>query len=127
MKIGYGASSELIKKDEVYKKLIFTAAQKLEKETDATINASQEEGRKESMTKEDLIKIGNLGYYYANGKGVSKNLKKAVRLYTLAANQGDVTAQTNLGYYYENGGLPKDPGKAAELYILAADQGHTTS
>ncbi len=44
-----------------------------------------------------LLHKSNLGYCYEFGEGVVKNLNKAVRLCTLAANQGYAIAQSNLG------------------------------
>jgi TPR repeat protein len=43
----------------------------------------------------------------------------------LAADQGERSAQVNLGRFYENGrgGLPKDEQEGARLYKLAAEQG----
>ena len=46
---------------------------------------------------------------YANGKGVPENDAEAVRWYRLAAQQGNATAQSNLGVMYANGeGVLKD-------------------
>ena len=43
---------------------------------------------------------------------------------TLAADQGNGKAQTNLGWMYEMGkGVPRDTQKALSLYQLASDQG----
>jgi TPR repeat protein len=51
--------------------------------------------------------------------------REAVRLYKLAADQGDASAQVNLGYMYERGrGIEKNEAEAARLYQLAADQGN---
>jgi Sel1 repeat len=75
----------------------------------------------------DMIAQGNLGDFYANGRGgLPKDESEAARLYKLAADQGNATAQTNLGFFYENGrgGLPKNDREAARLYKLAADQGN---
>ena len=44
-----------------------------------------------------------LGWCYQNGVGVAKDDKEAVRLYSLAAQQGDSDAQRNLGWCYQNG------------------------
>ena len=54
---------------------------------------------------------------------------EAVRLYRLAANQGNPAAQYNLGVMYENGrgGLAKDDAEAVRLYRLAANQGNPTA
>jgi TIR domain/Sel1 repeat len=65
-----------------------------------------------------------LGWLYANGQGVQKELAKAAELYQKAADQGFAPAQYNLGVLYANGqGMQKDLRKAAELYQKAADQG----
>ena len=56
---------------------------------------------------------------------LKKNLKKAVEWWTKAAEQGDATAQYNLGVCYENGdGVEKDSQKAVKWYKKAAEQGH---
>jgi TPR repeat protein len=55
----------------------------------------------------------NLGYMYANGRGVPKDDREAVKWYRKAAEQGDAGAQYNLGGMYAKGeGVPQD-------YILA--------
>ena len=48
-----------------------------------------------------------------------------MRLFKLAADQGDAASQYNLGIFYAQGrgGLPKDDREAARLFKLAADQG----
>ena len=45
----------------------------------------------------------NLGYMYANGRGVAKDYYEAVKWYRLSAEQGNAQAQSNLGYMYSNG------------------------
>lgn len=40
---------------------------------------------------------------YAGGRGVDKDEKRAVKMYTLAADQGHASAQYNLGVMYEHG------------------------
>ena len=46
--------------------------------------------------------------------------KEAVRLFSLAAQQGDSVAQCNLGWCYQNGaGVVKDDKEAARLFTLA--------
>jgi TPR repeat protein len=79
--------------------------------------------------KKRLIKVTNaqcdLGVQYAMGRGVPKDLGKAVELVQKAADQGHADAQDILGMFYMDGeGVPKDLGKAAELYKKAADQGN---
>ena len=52
--------------------------------------------------------------------GVPQDYTEAVRLYWLAADQGDATAQHNLAFMYDNGtGVPQDYAKAVSLYWLA--------
>ena len=66
----------------------------------------------------------NLGWMYANGRGVPKNDNQAVKLYRLAAERGFAKAQYNLGWMYANGrGVPKNDNQAVKLYRLAAEQG----
>ncbi|KAJ1629786.1 hypothetical protein T492DRAFT_907374 [Pavlovales sp. CCMP2436] len=53
----------------------------------------------------------------------------AVRLYTLAADKGNLGAQNNHAELYHHGaeGVPRDDAKAAHYFILAADQGLAAS
>ncbi len=65
---------------------------------------------------------------YYNGTGIAKDLTEAVRLYRLAAVQGNANAQNNLGVMYETGtGVAKDLAEAVRLYRLAADQGNAAA
>jgi hypothetical protein len=58
------------------------------------------------------------------GQGVAQDYAEAARLYRLAAEQGHVAAQFNLGSMFENGeGVAQDRGEAIRLYRLAAAQG----
>jgi TPR repeat protein len=61
--------------------------------------------------------------------GSSSATVEAARLYRLAADQGYVAAQTNLGAFYETGygGLEKNDQEAARFYKLAADQGYAVA
>ncbi|MDC0305257.1 sel1 repeat family protein [bacterium] len=62
---------------------------------------------------------------YANGNGVPKDYAEAVKWYRKAAEQGDASAQVNLGWMYDKGkGVPQDYAKAYMFYNLAAAQGH---
>ena len=45
----------------------------------------------------------NLGFMYANGRGVLQDDAEAVRWYRMAAEQGNTTAQYNLGLMYASG------------------------
>ena len=63
-----------------------------------------------------------------NGKGVSRDLPEAFKLFERAANQGDGWGLNNLGGMYEMGwGVPKDPKKAATYYKQAMDKGITSA
>ena len=54
-----------------------------------------------------------MGKCYKNGEGVAKNMKKAIELFTKAANNGNGDAQLALGKCYLKGnGVPVDKAKA---------------
>jgi uncharacterized protein len=62
---------------------------------------------------------------YHEGNGVKRDDKMAVKLYRLAAAQGDTMAQYNLGLCYKGGdGVKKDLGRAAGWFRRAAKAGH---
>ncbi len=58
-------------------------------------------------------------------EGGGNDEHEVARLYKVAADRGDATAQNKLALFYEQGrgGLPRDDREAARLYELAADQG----
>ena len=59
------------------------------------------------------------------GDGVERNLAEAVKLFRLAAEQGVVKAQFNLGNLFQTGeGVNRDHAESAKWFRLAADQGH---
>ena len=65
---------------------------------------------------------------YANGEGVPEDDAEAVRWYRLAAEQGNATAQLNLGVMYAKGeGVPKDDAEAVRWFRLAAEQGYAAA
>jgi len=65
-----------------------------------------------------------LGWMYASGAGVPKDLPRAAELYLEAARRGDVAAQNNLGEMYEKGvSLTKNARLAAAWYRQAAQAG----
>jgi len=67
----------------------------------------------------------NLGWMYAEGKGVPKDYAEAVKWYMKAADQGNAFAQHNLGLMYKNGnGVAKDRDGARKWFQKAADQGN---
>ena len=53
---------------------------------------------------------------------------RRVKWYRLAADQGDASAQYNLGVMYHFGkGVPQNYAEAAKWYRLAADQGNANA
>ncbi|EJK77833.1 hypothetical protein THAOC_00306 [Thalassiosira oceanica] len=65
---------------------------------------------------------------YCHGRlGLQKDIRKAVELYTEAAELGSVRALFNLGNAYRQGNGEQDMAKAAEFYKKAAMQGHVES
>ena len=77
---------------------------------------------------QELAEKGNvmaqfyLGLSYDKGKGVPKDVRKAIEWYTKAAEQGHIIAQYNLAlcYRYDY----KDARAAVEWYTKAAEQGY---
>jgi TPR repeat protein len=66
----------------------------------------------------------NLGFMYANGKGVPKDYAEAARWFRKAADQNYPDAQNNLGVMYNNGqGFPRNYAEAILWYRKAADLG----
>jgi uncharacterized protein len=67
----------------------------------------------------------HLATMYLRGRGVAADPKRAVQLFTRAANQGFAIAQFELAECYDKGtGVPQDPLRAAEWYEKAARQGN---
>lgn len=65
-----------------------------------------------------------LGTCYLYGYGVSKDFKKAFKLFRQSAEQENPEAQRNLGIMYENGyGVEKNLTIAVDLYQKAAEKG----
>ena len=57
-------------------------------------------------------------------EGTPENLPRALELYRVAAAQGHMRAQKDLGWAYQNGlGVARDPAVAAQWYEKAAAQG----
>ncbi len=66
---------------------------------------------------EDALKADNAGDY-----------EKAVELYKKSAEQGNATAQYNLGNMYNKGqGVKQDYNKAVELWQKVADKGDASA
>ena len=67
----------------------------------------------------------NLGCFYQDGKGVSKDDAKAAYWFEKAAEQGHDDAQNHLGVLYYNGkGVEQDYQKACYWFEKAAEQGN---
>ena len=67
-----------------------------------------------------------VGYFYAQGLGVERDLDRALLWTRRAAEHGDRDGQFNLGCFYEEGtALARDMEQAALWYQTAARQGHT--
>ena len=68
--------------------------------------------------------IQKLFVKYANGQGVTKDYKEAVKWWRLAADQGNPTAQFNLGLMYDNGqGVTQDYVRAHMWFNIGASSG----
>jgi TPR repeat protein len=78
---------------------------------------------------QDVQKLYQRGQDYFDGaNGVSKDYKKAFKLYSEAAAKGYAPAQADLGYMYHKGlGVKKDEGKSFEFTRKAAMQGDVTA
>lgn len=69
-----------------------------------------------------------IGLAYENGRGVPKDLQKAVYWYQKAADQDYSYGCYNLAYSYHHGrGVDPNPVKALYYYEKAAEKGHTAS
>lgn len=65
-----------------------------------------------------------LAYLLISGQGGPADVSRAIRLYKVAAEQGDAEAQNNLGEIYEVGrGVTRNPDEAIRWYELAAQKG----
>ena len=79
--------------------------------------------------KQDPAAIHFLGQKYFFGRlGLQKDMRRAVELWTEAADLGSIDALYHLGNSYFNGdGVQQDMAKGAELYRKAALHGHVLS
>src|ERR1700704_3340554 len=61
----------------------------------------------------------------ANGRGVPQDYKQAANWYRKGGEQGNASAQLNIGaMYYDGQGVPKDPKEALKWFRMAAQQGN---
>jgi TPR repeat protein len=67
-----------------------------------------------------------MGIMYLEGSAVTKDYKKAVQWFRLAADRGNAEAQGFLGGIFHDGGggVTPDYKEAVKWYRLAADQGN---
>ncbi|MBF0140086.1 MAG: sel1 repeat family protein [Magnetococcales bacterium] len=93
-----------------------------------SVNAQEDDFEQCRMAAErgDFKAQFRLGMMYANGQGVQKDDKEAVKwLFSSAYHQGDADAQVMLGYMHEYGrGVPQSYKEAALWYAKAANQQH---
>ena len=62
---------------------------------------------------------------YELGFGVEKNYEEAFKWYSLAAKNGSLAGQYQLGWcYFEGFGVNMDVNRAKEIWIEAADEGY---
>ena len=75
--------------------------------------------------KKDPEAINSLGeHYHHGGLGLQKDVRRAIVLYTEAAELGSIRALYQLGVaHYDGDGVRKDEAKAIQLYEKAAIQG----
>ncbi len=72
--------------------------------------------------------LGDIYHKYEEFRKAGRNLEKALKWYELAAVQGNIGAQNNLGYMYGQGmGVPRNYVLAVKWYQLAATQGNATA
>ena len=80
------------------------------------------------VKKRDPEAIHNLGEKYCHGDGLQKDVRKAVELWTDAAELGSIEALFYLGIvYYYGKGFQEDKVKAVQFWTKAAMQGHVES
>ena len=77
----------------------------------------------------DATAMSLLGGNYIEGKGTKRYVKRGVKLWTRAAELGEITSCASLGDEYNpelgsNTGLKKDLDKALHYYEIAAKGGH---
>jgi TPR repeat protein len=78
----------------------------------------------EAAEEGSLHALSYLGQLYEDGRGVTQNYGKAVKLYRRAADKGDPEGQCNLGRMYLMGhGVAQDSAEALKWYRKVADQG----
>lgn len=65
---------------------------------------------------------------YNNGQGVRQSYSETAKWWLKAANQGDASAQYNLGILYVNGqGVQQSDSEAAKWWLKAANQSYASA
>ena len=76
----------------------------------------------------DISAQSNLGFMYAKGIGVEKNIDEAIKWYRKAAENGHLNSQFNLGVIYAKGrGVDQNYHEAFKWYKMAAEQNDKTA
>ena len=64
--------------------------------------------------------MGNIGYLYLHGFGVTKDVEEAEKWYARSAEEGNAISQYNLGVSYQDGkGVEENKNKAEALFLKA--------
>ena len=71
-----------------------------------------------------VMSYGNVADAYYNGRGVERDMKKAIHYYELAAMGGDIAARYNLGAFEANAGNFE---KAIKHFMISAGAGYDDS
>lgn len=104
--------------------VVLPAYQDYAKPKVAAVNPYQETQKEVDWSQFEIVS-------FENGVSASKrgDYSTAFKIFhSLAATQGDVRAQNNLGTIYEKGkGVAEDYAEAAKWYLLAANQGDATA
>lgn len=77
---------------------------------------------REAAENDDPGALNALGYNYFLGRGVERNLEKAVEFWTRSSELGDPRGTFNLGVCLHDGmGVPRNQKRALELYEMLAE------
>ena len=77
---------------------------------------------------DDATALYNLGYFYAEGKGMYQDYQKALYYYQKAADLGSSNACNNLGVMYNSGkGVERNYSLAVKYYQKSADLGNAVA
>ena len=116
--------------DKTHRPIYMTAAMAMTVLLAATVLLAQDnpELSRQAAEQGDAEAQYNLGFMYAEGRGVSKDEAEAVRWYRLGADQGFTVAQLELGLMLmlmsdAGEGVSKDEPELVRWYRLGADQG----